>query len=116
MWVNKEQTEINHSVYLFQIQYRGMIATATGIVREEGAMKLWRGVTPALYRHLVYRYDLWIISLVIQCHHSDLSLFSGVRIAVYDKLRKKFGASDNSGLPLWQAAISGVTAGGLAQW
>lgn len=35
-----------------------MIATAAGIVREEGAMKLWQGVTPALYRHLVYRYDL----------------------------------------------------------
>lgn len=41
---------------------------------------------------------------------------SGVRIVVYDKLRKKLGASDNSGMPLWQAAISGVTAGGLAQW
>lgn len=32
-----------------------MIATATGIVREEGALKLWQGVTPAIYRHFVYR-------------------------------------------------------------
>lgn len=32
-----------------------MLATATGIVREEGTMKLWQGVTPALYRHVVYR-------------------------------------------------------------
>lgn len=38
------------------MQYRGMIATAAGIVREEGALKLWQGVTPALYRHVVYRY------------------------------------------------------------
>lgn len=71
------------------------MATAAGIVREEGALRLWQGVTPALYRHLVY---------------------SGVRIVVYDKFRKKLGASDNSGMPLWQAAICGVTAGGLAQW
>lgn len=33
-----------------------MVATVCGIVREEGAMKLWQGVTPALYRHVVYRY------------------------------------------------------------
>lgn len=33
-----------------------MVGTAMGIVREEGTMKLWQGVTPALYRHLVYRY------------------------------------------------------------
>lgn len=37
-------------------QYRGMMSTASGIVREEGVSKLWRGVTPALYRHVVYRY------------------------------------------------------------
>lgn len=33
-----------------------MVATALGIVREEGAIRLWQGVTPALYRHVVYRY------------------------------------------------------------
>lgn len=33
-----------------------MVATALGIVREEGSLKLWQGVTPALYRHVVYRY------------------------------------------------------------
>lgn len=38
------------------MQYRGMVATAFGIVREEGALKLWQGVTPALYRHVVYRW------------------------------------------------------------
>lgn len=59
--MNSERTE-RHQLeiilyHLFQIQYRGMVATAAGIVREEGALKLWQGVTPALYRHLVYRYD-----------------------------------------------------------
>lgn len=43
-------------------------------------------------------------------------LVSGVRIAVYDRMRKKLGASNSVGLPLWQAAVCGVTAGGLAQW
>lgn len=32
-----------------------MMQTAIGIVREEGATKLWQGITPALYRHVVYR-------------------------------------------------------------
>jgi len=33
-------------------KYRGMLSTAMGIVREEGPLKLWRGVTPAIYRHI----------------------------------------------------------------
>lgn len=47
----------------FQGQYRGMVGTAMGIVREEGSLKLWQGVTPALYRHLVYRFGNRYISL-----------------------------------------------------
>lgn len=31
--------------------YRGMVRTALGIVQEEGFLKLWQGVTPAIYRH-----------------------------------------------------------------
>lgn len=38
-----------------QVQYRGLFATAKGIISEEGLHKLWGGVTPALYRHVVYR-------------------------------------------------------------
>lgn len=33
-------------------KYRGMLSTALGIVREEGPLKLWQGVTPAIYRHI----------------------------------------------------------------
>lgn len=32
--------------------YRGMMRTALGIVQEEGFLKLWQGVTPAIYRHV----------------------------------------------------------------
>ncbi|XP_013116165.1 mitochondrial uncoupling protein 4 [Stomoxys calcitrans] len=81
-----------------QVQYRGMIATAAGIVREEGPLKLWQGVTPALYRHLVY---------------------SGVRICTYDFARKELAKNEkgqNVSLPLWKSALCGVSSGGLAQW
>ncbi|CRL00728.1 CLUMA_CG013984, isoform B [Clunio marinus] len=74
--------------------HRGMIQTAVGIVREEGATKLFQGLTPALYRHVVY---------------------SGVRIVTYDILRKKF-VHDSETLTLWKSAVAGVTAGGLAQF
>uniref|UniRef100_A0A6B2ED74 Putative mitochondrial oxoglutarate/malate carrier n=1 Tax=Phlebotomus kandelakii TaxID=1109342 RepID=A0A6B2ED74_9DIPT len=75
-------------------QYRGMLATAMGIVREEGTLKLWQGVTPALYRHVVY---------------------SGVRIVTYDTLRKRL-MKGHEALPLHKSALCGVTAGALAQW
>lgn len=32
--------------------HRGMLSTAVGIVREEGPLKLWQGITPAIYRHI----------------------------------------------------------------
>lgn len=54
-------------------QYRGMMGTASGIVREEGVSKLWRGVTPALYRHVVYRYNWYIKKNIL----IDDDLFSG---------------------------------------
>ncbi|XP_067642042.1 mitochondrial uncoupling protein 4 isoform X2 [Eurosta solidaginis] len=78
-------------------KYRGMIATAYGIVREEGTMKLWQGVSPALYRHVVY---------------------SGIRICSYDFLRRKLGSDENGHmtLPLWKSALCGVSAGAVSQW
>ncbi|XP_055373149.1 mitochondrial uncoupling protein 4 [Condylostylus longicornis] len=74
---------------------RGMFATALGIAKEEGPLKLWQGMTPAVLRHVVY---------------------SGVRICTYDALRKKFGATENARLPLWKSALCGVSAGALGQW
>lgn len=79
---------------LKKVKYRGMFATASGIIREEGALKLWQGVTPALYRHVVY---------------------SGVRIVTYDGLRRKLRNGSND-FALWKSALSGVGAGALAQW
>jgi solute carrier family 25 uncoupling protein 27 len=71
-----------------------MVGTAMGIVREEGLLKLFQGISPALFRHVVY---------------------SGVRIGAYDYLRKNF-IKDRDSPTLWKAAVSGVSAGALAQF
>ncbi|KAG5846559.1 hypothetical protein ANANG_G00116280 [Anguilla anguilla] len=68
-----------------QTAYRGMLGTAVGIVREEGPLKLWQGVTPAIYRHIVY---------------------SGVRMVAYEQLRDSvLGKSADDSFPLWKAAV-----------
>jgi solute carrier family 25 uncoupling protein 27 len=60
---------------------RGMWGTGVGIVTEEGLFKLWQGITPALYRHLVY---------------------SGVRIVAYETLRDEVLLRDADGkFPVW---------------
>ncbi|XP_059477107.1 mitochondrial uncoupling protein 4 [Neocloeon triangulifer] len=77
-------------------KYRGFLATTVGIVREEGFFKLWCGLTPAIYRHVVY---------------------SGVRIVTYQILREEVLLKDPDGsFPLWKSATSGVCAGALAQF
>lgn len=51
-----------------QPTYRGMIRTAIGIVQEEGPLQLWRGVTPAIYRHVgkvtVFTVDLFLPQMI----------------------------------------------------
>lgn len=62
-------------------QHRGMFKTAIGIVNEEGALKLWQGVPPALYRHVIY---------------------SGIRIVSYEKMRDKILLKNEDGsFPIW---------------
>ncbi|XP_067840596.1 mitochondrial uncoupling protein 4 isoform X2 [Heptranchias perlo] len=76
--------------------YRGMIQTAAGIVKEEGLFKLWQGVTPAIYRHIVY---------------------SGVRMVAYEQLRDSVLRKDEDGyFPLWKAVIGGMLSGAIGQF
>lgn len=76
--------------------YRGMFKTALGIAKEEGALELWRGITPAIYRHVVY---------------------SGIRIVTYERLRDDVAGKDPDGyFPVWKSAICGATAGAIAQF
>lgn len=58
-----------------------MIKTAVGIVHEEGITKLWQGVIPAIYRHVIY---------------------SGIRIVAYEKMRDNVLKKDSNGdFPIW---------------
>ncbi|XP_013401460.2 mitochondrial uncoupling protein 4 [Lingula anatina] len=76
--------------------HRGMLKTAVGIVREEGLPKLWQGVTPALYRHVVY---------------------TGARMGCYEYLRENVLKKDKDGsFPLWKAVIGGLSAGAFGQF
>lgn len=62
-------------------QYRGMLKTAIGIVKEEGALQLWQGVSSALYRHVIY---------------------SGIRIVTYETLRDQLLLKNEDGsFPIW---------------
>lgn len=62
-------------------QYRGMLKTAIGIVNEEGTLKLWQGVSSALYRHVIY---------------------SGIRIVSYETMRNRLFLKNKDGsFPIW---------------
>ncbi|KAJ8275187.1 hypothetical protein COCON_G00098120 [Conger conger] len=79
-----------------QMVYRGMLRTAIGIVREEGPLKLWQGVTPAIYRHIVY---------------------SGVRMVAYEQLRDSvLGRRADASFPFWKAVVGGMVAGAVGQF
>ncbi|XP_078256273.1 mitochondrial uncoupling protein 4 [Rhinoraja longicauda] len=76
--------------------HRGMVETAIGIVKEEGVFKLWQGVTPAIYRHIVY---------------------SGIRMIAYEQLRDSLLKRNSEGyFPLWKAVLGGMSSGALGQF
>ncbi|KAK2703718.1 mitochondrial uncoupling protein 4-like isoform X2 [Artemia franciscana] len=76
--------------------YRGMVATMLGIIREEGFTNLWKGLSPAIYRHLVY---------------------SGIRMATYEYMRDNVLQKKSDGsFPLWKSALGGMTAGAVGQF
>ncbi|XP_042897167.1 mitochondrial uncoupling protein 4 [Parasteatoda tepidariorum] len=78
------------------LKSRGMFHTAFGIVQEEGLLKLWQGVTPAIYRHLVY---------------------SGCRMTFYEMFREKLLKPNSNGAPaLWKSVLCGSASGALGQF
>ncbi|XP_069461908.1 mitochondrial uncoupling protein 4 isoform X2 [Ambystoma mexicanum] len=78
------------------VPYRGMMRTAAGIIEEEGLFKLWQGVMPAVYRHIVY---------------------SGVRMVAYEQLRDSvLGKAEDDSFPFWKSVIGGMMAGAIGQF
>lgn len=75
------------------VKYRGMVATALGIIREEGPLKLYGGISAMVLRHLV---------------------FTGLKMYLYDSLREKMIVIDKDGkpqLPFLRGAACGMIAG-----
>lgn len=72
-----------------QVQERqGMLKTALGIIRNEGLSSIVRGLSPALYRHVIY---------------------SGIRMALYEKLRDDiFGREPDGSYPVHKVCSCAV--------
>jgi len=76
--------------------HRGMFRTMFGIIKEEGLMKLYQGLPPALLRHVIY---------------------TGSRLQIYEFFRGHLMArTEGEMFPVWQAALCGVTAGAGGQF
>ena len=78
------------------LKKHGMFQIAQGVVREEGALKLWQGLRPALGRHYIY---------------------TGCRMGVYEQIRENLFTRDADGsFATWKAACAGLLAGGIGQF
>ncbi|ALC38344.1 CG8323, partial [Drosophila busckii] len=78
------------------VKYRGMFATALGIIKEEGPHKLYGGISAMMLRHFI---------------------FSGLKMYMYDALREKLIITDKDGNPKLtfpRGAFCGVAAGAAA--
>lgn len=95
--IQGEVEAMKHGLPLEQdIPSRGMIRTAIAVVEEEGLFKLWNGVTPAIYRHVVY---------------------TGCRMGSYEYFRENLlGRNLDGTFPVWKAAMAGMMAGALGQF
>ena len=75
--------------------HRGMFATMVGIVREEGLLRLWKGLPPAVLRQVFY---------------------SGIRIPLYELIRSQLKRNPDGTFALYKAVISGSLSGAIAQF
>ena len=75
---------------------KGMFHMAWSIIREEGVPKLWRGVTPAIIRHLFY---------------------TSLRVSCYEYLREKVMKRDAHGhFPLYKSILASLASGVFGQF
>eukprot|EP00501_MAST-03F_sp_TOSAG23-6_P001930 GSMAST32.ASY1.ANO1.2011.1 assembled CDS len=90
------KTRLQAQALISQPKYRGFFATGVGIFREEGMLRLYRGLSPACLRHCIY---------------------SGFRVMSYEVLRDKvFGKNIDGSFPLWKGLLAGMCAGAMGQF
>lgn len=90
------QGEVNIAGTTVAHKNRGMFKIMHGIATEEGVLKLWQGISPALYRQIVY---------------------SGFRMIIYEGLRDHvFKRNEDGSFPLWKSVIVSGTCGALGQF
>ncbi|XP_017099339.2 mitochondrial uncoupling protein 4 [Drosophila bipectinata] len=76
-----------------QARYRGLLATAQGIIKEEGVHKLYGGISAMILRH---------------------SFFTGIKMLIYDNIRERVIVAGKDGRPrltFLGSSISGIAAG-----
>eukprot|EP00040_Diaphanoeca_grandis_P033442 m.204985 g.204985 ORF g.204985 m.204985 type:complete len:306 (+) comp32903_c5_seq25:2037-2954(+) len=75
---------------------KGVVGTLTGIIKQEGFVRLYSGLAPACLRHVVY---------------------SGSRMMIYEVLREDvLGRDENGNFALWKGVVAGMSAGALGQF
>ena len=74
-------------------KYGGMLGTMRTVAAEEGLGALWKGITPGIHRQV---------------------LFGGLRIGMYEPVKKFYVGEDHVGdVPLHMKIAAGLTTGGL---
>ncbi|KAH8404890.1 hypothetical protein KR222_009279, partial [Zaprionus bogoriensis] len=90
------QGEIASEVPGAAVKPRGMLGTAMGIIKEEGLHKLYGGISAMVLRH---------------------SIFTGLKMSLYDYLRQNMLVKDKNGnlqLPFLRGVFCGMAAGAAA--
>uniref|UniRef100_A0AAF5Q4S9 Mitochondrial carrier protein n=1 Tax=Wuchereria bancrofti TaxID=6293 RepID=A0AAF5Q4S9_WUCBA len=78
------------------VQPPTMLRTTWHILKSESFRSLFSGLTPAIYRHLIYT-------------GFRMGIYETMRLAIFDKEKQKI-------FPLWQSAICGLVSGAVAQF
>ncbi|CAJ0938343.1 unnamed protein product, partial [Mesorhabditis belari] len=87
---------VRHGPHGHTSKATGMLRVTYDIVKNEGAMSLWRGVAPAIYRHYVY---------------------TGIRMGAYEFMRAEwYNEEKEAQFPVWKSAICGLVSGAVAQF
>merc|ERR1711976_764448 len=90
----------------------GIARIAYKSIKQQGATSLYKGVSPAILRHLVYSGVRMPVYETIRDHFRDRKIIS----SDWDNQTTKTKTKIPQGLSLWQAMVIAGASGGFAQW